>query len=152
MASHYAGSEREVRALSAFINLMRAADTVASHAHRRLARRRLTTSQFGVLEALLHRGPLHQGDLAGKLLRSGGSVTAVVAGLERRGLVRRERAAEDGRFVRVALTPEGRRLIAGIFPAHAREVAERFAALTTAEQEELRRLCRKLGTAVAAAG
>jgi hypothetical protein len=31
-------------------------------------------------------------------------------------------------------------------PAHARAVADLFGALSAAEQEELRRLCRKLGT------
>src|SRR5207237_953484 len=110
---------------------------------------RLTPSQFGVLEALLHLGSLCQGELAQKLLRCCGSVTAVVEGLERRGLVERKREARDKRFVRVALTSKGRRRIGGILPAHARTVAEQFGALTDREQEELRRLCRKLGKSVA---
>ena len=149
MASHYQGSKSEVRALSAFINLMRASDAFSSLLHRRLAGRRLTVSQFGVLEALLHRGEMFQGDLAVKLLRSCGSITAVVAGLEKRRLVKRERAKEDSRFVRVNLTGAGRTLIEKIFPSHAKELARQIAkGLTAAEQDELRRLCRKLGTAV----
>ncbi|MBI5201762.1 MAG: MarR family transcriptional regulator [Elusimicrobia bacterium] len=152
MPSHYDGSPSEVRALSAFIALMRSADALSSHVHRRLAGRGLTPSQFGVLEALLHRGELCQGELAAKLLRACGSITAVVGGLEKRGLVSRVRGKEDGRFVRVALTPAGRRLIAELFPAHARELTERLGALSAAEQDELRRLCRKLGLAVAREG
>ena len=149
MPSHYKGSKQEVRALSAFINLTRASDAMVGHLHRQMKRNRLTISQFGALEVLLHRGPLFQGDLAGKLLRSCGSITAVVAGLEKRGLVKRERLEEDSRYVRVALTKEGRKLISGIFPEHALEVTKLLQSLTAVEQEDLRRLCRKLGTSVA---
>ena len=145
MPTRYRGDEREVRALNAFITLLRAAEAVSASVNERLAARRLTSSQFGVLEALLHLGPLCQGDLAGKLLRSGASVTSVVEGLEKRGLVIRQRTEEDKRFVRVALTGKGRRLIEEIFPGHAKAVAGRFAVLPAGEQEELRRLCRKLG-------
>lgn len=149
MPSRYQGTAEEVRALSALINLMRAADAFSGALSRELASKRLSGSQFGVLEALLHRGPLFQGDLAGKLLRSCGSITSVVEGLEKRGLVERRRDATDKRFVQVSLTGKGRTLVSGLFPAHARAVAAQFSALTPAEVDQLRALCRKLGTAVA---
>lgn len=149
MATHFKGADAEVRALSALINLMRAADAFSASLTRELAGTGLTGSQFGVLEALLHRGPLYQGDLAGKLLRSCGSITAVVAGLERRGLVERRRDGADKRFVSVSLTGKGRSLIARLFPAHARTVACQFAALRAGEQERLRELCRRLGKSAA---
>ena len=138
-----------MKALNAFITLVRAAEAVTVALHRNLAVKRLTSSQFGVLEALFHLGPLCQGELAGKLLRSGASVTSVVEGLEKRGLVVRQRTEEDKRFVRVALTGKGRKLIEEIFPGHARTAARLFAALTADEQDELRRLCRTLGMAAA---
>jgi MarR family 2-MHQ and catechol resistance regulon transcriptional repressor len=75
---------------------------------------------------------------------SGGNITTVVDNLERRRLVRRERG-DDRRNVTVHLTPEGRRLISKVFPAHAAAIAEAFSALTGPEQEELARLTRKLG-------
>ena len=140
-----------MRALNAFITLARASEAVAARLHRDLAGKRLTTSQFGVIEALLHLGPLCQGELAGKLLRSGASMTSVVEGLEKRGLVVRQRTEEDKRFVRVALTGKGRRLIQEIFPAHAETVTRLFSVLTEEEQEQLRRLCRKLGIGVGTA-
>ena len=145
MGTRYKGSLEEMRALSAFINLMRAADSVAARSHKHLSGKDLTLSQFGVLEALLHCGPMTQGELAGKLLRSCGSVTSVVDILERRGLVDRERSEEDRRLVRAKLTAEGYRLIKGIFPEHVRTVLRQFKVLTAAEQEALRRLCRKVG-------
>jgi MarR family 2-MHQ and catechol resistance regulon transcriptional repressor len=124
---------------------MRASDAFAIYLQSDLGNR-LTLSQFGVLEALLHRGPLYQGDLASKLLRSCGSITAVVAGLEKHGLVERQRMEEDRRFVRVSLTENGRKLISKIFPEHVKIITQQFRVLTVEEQEELRRLCRKLGT------
>ena len=145
MPTRYHGDEREVRALNAFITLLRASEAVSSSVNEDLSARRLTASQFGVLEALLHLGSLCQGELAGKLLRSGASVTSVVEGLERRGLLVRQRTLEDKRFVRVALTGKGRKLIEQLFPGHAKAIARRFAVLRPAEQDELRRLCRKLG-------
>lgn len=137
-----------MRALNAFITLVRASEAMSNALHRRLADKRLTSSQFGALEALFHLGPLCQGDLACKLLRSGASTTSVVEGLEKRGLVVRQRTEEDKRFVRVALTGKGRRLIREIFPEHAATVARLLAVLEAEEQEELRRLCRKLGRGV----
>jgi MarR family 2-MHQ and catechol resistance regulon transcriptional repressor len=107
----------------------------------------LTPSQFGALESLHHLGPMSQKELGRKLLKSSGNITMVVDNLEKRHLVRRERCREDRRVVTVSLTEEGRRLIAGILPGHVQEIARRMAALSPAELEELRRLCRVLGRA-----
>jgi MarR family 2-MHQ and catechol resistance regulon transcriptional repressor len=148
MPTRYDGTEDEKRALNAVITLLRASDAFIAALQRDLGDHGLTTSQFGILEALLHVGALCQGELATKLLRSGGSITSVVAGLEHRQLVVRQRTAEDKRFVRVALTARGRRLIEELFPEHARNVTRRLRVLSDREQEELRRLCRKLGTAI----
>ena len=149
MPSKYQGSPNEVEALSAFINLMRASDSVASSLQRDIDENELTTSQFGILEALLHLGPLFQGELSKKLLRCTGSITSVVAGLERKGLVERRRESHDKRFVRVSLTPRGKKAIEHVFPKHVRSVVKTFASLTLEEQRELRRLCAKLGKAAA---
>ncbi len=145
MGTRHQGNRGEIRALDAFIKLLRAAGSVSGRVHRHLSEDGLTESQFGVLEALHHLGPLCQGDLSHKLLKSGANLTTVVDNLERRGLVRRERGAEDRRYVTVHLSPEGRRLIARVFPRHVRRVVEEFAVLEPAEQERLAALCRALG-------
>jgi MarR family transcriptional regulator, 2-MHQ and catechol-resistance regulon repressor len=145
VGTHYRGRPAEVRALDAYIKLTRATSSVASRLAPGLARAGLTPTQLGVLEALLHLGPLGQRTLGAKLLMSGGNITAVVDNLERRGLVHRERSSDDRRNVTVHLTPEGRRLIAGVFPAHVRDIVAAFSALSAAEQEALGRLAKKLG-------
>lgn len=147
MPTHHKGPKPEIRALNAYIALARCAETLNARLSAVPKSRGLSISQFGALEALHHLGPLCQTDLGKKLLKSGGNITLVVDNLEKRGLARRERQGDDRRFILVSLTDKGRKLIAEIFPAHAREIAAELAPLSPAEQEELRRLCKKLGTA-----
>ncbi len=149
MPTHFVGSAREVRALNAFVALARAAESVAQRLDRALRRRNFSQTQLGVLEALLHLGPMHQRELARKMLRSPANMTAAIDRLERRGLVRRVACQEDRRRTTIELTARGRRAIGAVFPRHVGEIVRAFAALSAAEQEELRRLCRKLGRAAA---
>ena len=146
MPSRHKGSAREQRALAAFINLMRASNTVQSLSMRHLEQHGLTPSQFAVLEALYHIGPLCLSDLARKILRTSGNLTMVVDNLEKSGLVRRVQSSEDRRFISVEITDRGRKLIGSVFPEHAREIAEIMNRLSADEQKTLRELCRKLGT------
>jgi MarR family 2-MHQ and catechol resistance regulon transcriptional repressor len=145
MPTHYPGTAQEQMALDTYIKLMRAADSVTARLDPLMRAAELTFGQFGTLEALLHLGPLCQRDLGRKLLRTGGNTTVVVGNLARRGLVRRTRRADDRRFITVALTDKGRRLIDGIFPRHVRHIEREMGALSAAEQAELGRLCRQLG-------
>ena len=146
MPSHYQGPEPLRQALDLFIKLERAHNAVLSVAQEQIRAAGLTVSQFGVLEALYHLGPLCQRALADKILKTGGNMTTVIDNLERNGLVRRERSAEDRRFITVHLTDDGRALVAQIFPAHAEDISRAFAALDDAEQRTLADLLKKLGT------
>ena len=145
MPTHFKGCKEAERALSAYINLIRASDSIASKASAQLEESGLTVGQFAVLEALHHLGPMCQHTLAKKLLRSGGNVTLVVDNLEKRGWVRRERQKDDRRMVQIHMTPKGARLIAKVFPEHAAAITKIMSELTENEQEELRRIAGKLG-------
>lgn len=145
MGTAYKGSQAEVCALDTYIKLMRAADSLSNALTPTMKEVGLTPSQFGVLEALMHLGPMCQREIGRKLLTSGGNVTMVVDNLEKRTLVRRERGEQDRRYITVHLTPEGRRLIEETFPRHVACMVRRMQVLTLDEQGELGRLCRKLG-------
>ena len=145
MGTRYLGTQEQVLALDTFIKLVRATDSVSNRIHRHLAETDLTVSQFGVLEALFHLGPLNQRDLAEKLLKSGGNMTLVIDNLEKRELVKREREVDDRRCIKVCLTQKGHQLISRIFPSHVAAVVNEIGILTPDEQKELGRLCRKLG-------
>src|ERR1043165_7458492 len=145
MTRRTALNSSEERALDAYVKLMRASESLVARLSPQMQAAGLTWSQFGVLEALLHLGPLCQKELGEKLLKSSGNITMVVDNLEKRCLVKRVRSVEDRRYVSVHLTEEGERLIRGLFPTHAAAIAAEMSALTDREQEELGRLCRKLG-------
>jgi MarR family 2-MHQ and catechol resistance regulon transcriptional repressor len=116
MPTRYPGTVTETAALDTYIKLMRAVEAVTARVGGVMTGAGLTIGQFGVLEALLHHGPLCQRDLGQKLLRSDGNTAVVVANLVRRGLVAQARRLDDRRFVTVSLTGRGRRLIDAIFP------------------------------------
>jgi MarR family 2-MHQ and catechol resistance regulon transcriptional repressor len=142
----YKGSKDEARALNAYGKLMRASESMTVRIHRHLTDAGLTITQFGVMEALSSLGPLNQREIARKILKSSGNITLVIDNLEERGLVRRERSREDRRSYAVDLTAAGRKMIGTIFPRHAAKVAEEMKALSRTEQEQLSRLCRKMGS------
>jgi len=149
MPSRYQGSKAEIEALNAYIKLMRAAESVTTRAHAVLPKD-ITISQFGVLEVLLHCGPLCQTELAGKLLKSGGNITLIVDNLEKAGHVVRERSQEDRRFVTVSLTASGRAFITALFPKIAASITRELSTLSSAEQFTLGWLCKKAGTGASA--
>jgi MarR family 2-MHQ and catechol resistance regulon transcriptional repressor len=137
------------RAVRAYVKLLRASRAIISRVEPRLADTCLTSTQLGVLEAVLHKGPMTQRDLGRRVLTSAGNMTDVIDKLEGRGLLRRVRSAEDRRSVRIELTTEGRALIEDLFPDHARDIAAAMGALSQAELDTLDGLLRKLGLAPA---
>lgn len=146
MPNRHRGTREEARALDAFVKLVRGTNAVLGVLLPPLQRDHgLTESQLGVLEALYHLGPLPQGQICQKILKSGSNVTTVVDNLERDGLVRRVRDAQDRRVQVVHLTEQGGEVIARAFPEHAVRVTALMNALTPEEQDTLGTLCRKLG-------
>jgi len=133
------------RVLNTYTKLMRAAESVTSRVHRVLSAPKLTISQFGVLEALFHKGPLCQRDIAAKILKSTGNITLVIDNLEKQGLVRRERDNEDRRYLTVHLTETGTNLITKVFADVEAAIAFEMVSLTEDEQDLLGSLCKKLG-------
>src|SRR5258707_9992898 len=142
MGTKFKGDPAEERALGAFVKLARAANTVLNYANFDLEAVGLSPSQFAVLEALYHVGPLNLGDLARRILKSSGNLTLVVDNLEKRGLVERRKQGNDKRFILATITPAGEKLMADIFPGHARRITQIMDRLNPAEQDQLGALCR----------
>ncbi|PIQ25353.1 MarR family transcriptional regulator [bacterium (Candidatus Blackallbacteria) CG17_big_fil_post_rev_8_21_14_2_50_48_46] len=145
MPTHFQGTPAQIQALNAYINLTRSCETLDAQLNLALAEEGLTVSQFGVLEALLHLGPLCQKSLASKLLKSSGNITLVIDNLEKQDLVKRKRDSKDRRFITISLTPKGEALIQEIFPQHVDRITAQMGRLDSEEQDTLRTLCRKLG-------
>ena len=145
MPTHYPGSSEQIQALNTYIRLTRAVEAISASLLSREKLEGLTTSQLGVLDALLYLGPMNQKDLAGKILKSTGNLSLVIDNLEKRGLVKRTRQNNDRRFGTISLTDTGRELIERIIPAHVAEITAILSALTPEEQQTLGDLCKKLG-------
>jgi MarR family 2-MHQ and catechol resistance regulon transcriptional repressor len=146
MPTHFAGSRAEMRTLDTFIKLTRCTNSLLARLAERNSIGDLTYSQFAVLEALYHLGPLTQGEVSQKVLKSGSNMTMVIDNLERDGLVRRERDVHDRRVIRVHLTEAGSRKLEAVLPGHVAALVEEFSVLSASEQETLGALCKKLGT------
>jgi MarR family 2-MHQ and catechol resistance regulon transcriptional repressor len=138
-------NETTYQALNTYTKLMRAAESVTNRVNRTITSVDLTVSQFGVLEALHHKGPLCQRDIAAKILKSTGNITLVIDNLEKRGLVRRERDNQDRRYLTVHLTESGTALIQDAFIQVETAIVSDLATLSANEQQTLGILCKKLG-------
>ena len=95
--SRYRQDRAERLALSTYLKLTRASDRLWDRLALGLQREGLTPSQFGVLEALFHLGPMCQRDLGERILRSSGNMTLVVGNLDAAGPGPAGTPAEDRR-------------------------------------------------------
>ena len=145
MPTRFPGTRVEKRTLDTFIKLTRCTNSVLTRLAERNSIGDLTYSQFAVLEALYHLGPMTQGEVSQKVLKSGSNMTTVIDNLERDGLVRRERDAKDRRVIHIHLTDSGKGKIEAVLPGHVAALVDEFGVLSAGEQEALGKLCKKLG-------
>src|SRR5437867_10689223 len=112
--------------VNVFLVLWKAASAVQSYAEESISELEMCGSDFAVLEALLHKGPLPVNEIGKKILLTSGSITVAVDRLENRGLVERRPHGTDRRARIVHLTKEGRRVITRAYAQHAADL-ERLA-------------------------
>jgi MarR family 2-MHQ and catechol resistance regulon transcriptional repressor len=105
----------------------------------------MVPTDFGVLEALLHKGPLTVKQIGEKVLLTSGSMTAAVDRLAARGLVVRTDDARDRRARIIELTPQGRELIERAFACHRDAMEEALKGFLEGERMILLPLLRELG-------
>jgi MarR family 2-MHQ and catechol resistance regulon transcriptional repressor len=138
------GEKKRRRALEAYAMLQRAASMASAQVEQAVHPFGLSASQFGVLETLQARGPVHQQELAEALGRSKAQMTAIIDALEARGWARRERHATDRRFISVYLTDAGRDVLVSTAPARSDAIVAIMAELSGEQRARLARLCRRL--------
>ena len=137
---------RTLESLAVYVKLLRATRSVVLRVERLVADHGLTLTQLGVLEGILHKGPLTHRELGRMVLTSAGNITDVIDKLESRELVLRVRDTVDRRIVRVELTAKGSELIEQLFPLHAADIAAALAGLSQADLRTLAAMLRRLGT------
>lgn len=130
--------------------LMKAHRAMARHAQASTRSQELGFSDFVILEALLHRGPMLVGELGRRVQLTSGSMTSAVDRLKARGLVERSPTAADRRARQITLSPAGRALISKMFSRHKANMDAAADGLTAAERATLIALLKKLGKAAEA--
>lgn len=125
--------------------LWKAYDTLRAHAECHIHSLGIGFSDFGVLEALLHKGPMPINTLGAKVRLTSGSITALVDRLAQKGLLERREDPADRRTRMVHLTPAGRKLISCAFADHEAAMDRATSGLTPAERAQAADLVRKLG-------
>lgn len=148
MPTHHKGTEEEKLALDLTIKLARASQALGNRLMCEVVSSGVSASQFGVLDALYHLGPLTLGNVAKKHLKSPNNITSVVDTMERSGLVVRRRCDKDRRVIYVDITDKGREIFASLWPGHVKRLVKAVAALSPKEQSQLAELCKKLGSSL----
>jgi MarR family 2-MHQ and catechol resistance regulon transcriptional repressor len=110
----------------------------------------LGLTDFGVLEALLHKGPLPVNTIGPIVDLTPGSISIAVDRLFAKGLVSRVESGEDRRVRIVALTPRGKDLIAPAFRKHAGQMRKVFSELSPEDLRSLEVALKKIGRRAAA--
>jgi MarR family 2-MHQ and catechol resistance regulon transcriptional repressor len=102
-------------------------------------------SDFGVLEILLHKGPLPVNTIGPIVDLTPGSISVAVDRLVAKGLVSRVESAEDRRVRIVALTRRGKHLIVSAFRKHSGQMKRVFSELSPQELRGLEVALKKVG-------
>jgi MarR family transcriptional regulator, 2-MHQ and catechol-resistance regulon repressor len=105
----------------------------------------ISDTDFRVLEALLHQGPLPVNIIGPKVHLTPGSISVAVDRLFEKGLVSRVENPDDRRVRIVALTKSGKDLIVPILRKHSAEIGRLFADANPKELRILENFLKKAG-------
>ena len=137
----------ETSSAALWVVLARAYRSMAAFVELSIAALDIGLSDFMILEALLHKGPLTMSELCDAALITNASMTAAIDRLEERAFVERIADKHDRRVRRVQLTPQGTALIKRIYVRHERDLEEVMSGIAPAERAELRRGLKAIGLA-----
>lgn len=90
--------------LKLYVVLSRASQALHAHTQSDIESHGLTQTEFAILEALYHKGPMLLGEVQKKILVSSGGITFLIDKLAQRGLVQRRLCESDRRARYAELT------------------------------------------------
>jgi MarR family transcriptional regulator, 2-MHQ and catechol-resistance regulon repressor len=132
-------------AVHAWLVMMKAMQAITRYALANFEETGLGLSDFAVLEALLHKGPLPVNVIGPKVNLTPGSISVAVDRLVAKGLVSRAESSQDRRVRVVALTPRGKSVIIPVFRAHAATMEKVFSGLSRDEMRQLEQQLKRIG-------
>ena len=144
MAKSFQGTDRT------WLVMMKAMRALTRYATAGIEETGLGLSDFGVLEVLLHGGPLPVNTIGPLVDLTPGSISIAVDRLVAKGLVSRVESVDDRRVRIVALTSRGKDLIASAFREHSAQMKKVFSELDAEELRDLEVALKKVGKRAAA--
>ena len=145
MLEYQCGFEMDTSGVHLWLIVWKTYLALREHAQRHIQSLELGLSDFGILESLLHKGPMPINTIGGLIQLTSGSITTAVDRLETKGLVERCDSPEDRRARVVHLTPAGRKLIECASTDHEAAMERATSGLTPSERAEAIDLLKKLG-------
>jgi len=132
-------------ALHAWLIMLKAWQSMSRYVFPTLVAGGLGESDFRVLEALLHKGPMPVNAIGPRVDLNPGSVSVAVDRLYKKGLVSRVESNRDRRVRTVALTEKGRRIFVPIFRRHTALIQRAFQDVSSEELQQLELILKKIG-------
>lgn len=126
--------------LALVIALSRVSQQINQSTRETITKEGITMGQFGVLEALYHKGDLTINEIINKVLSTSGNMTVVINNLEKSLLIEKTINVEDRRSAIIKITKEGKKLIEKIFPLHLKNIEKALRQYSKEEKKELLRL------------
>jgi AraC-like DNA-binding protein/DNA-binding MarR family transcriptional regulator len=125
--------------------LGRAYRSLAEFLEAGLAREGIQTTDFAILESLLHKGPLAIAAIEQKVRLATATLKTAVERLRRRGMVSPQRDGGTSHGDRWELTDDGRKTITRIYGRHLEDIETVVGVLTPGERQPLWQALRKIG-------
>ena len=138
-------TKRRSEALHCWLVWRKADEAARDYLYRGIEDMGISDTDFRVLEALLHKGPLPVNTIGPKVHLTPGSISVAVDRLLEKGLVTRAESPHDRRVRMVALTKTGKDLIVPIFRKHSAEIGKMFADANPKELQLLESVLKKVG-------
>jgi MarR family 2-MHQ and catechol resistance regulon transcriptional repressor len=131
--------------LKTIVSLFRATDAFSKAIQKDVKQYGLNVTEFGILEALYHKGRMNIKSLLEKVLITNSTMSYVIEQLIKKSLVMKEQSKKDRRSYELVLTKEGHLLMENAFVLHKKHMRDIIDVLTEEEEKNLREMLKKIG-------
>ena len=137
--------QHDIASLNLCFEILSLATAIDDDCAGRLSAHNLTEGRF-VLLFLLHSTPdaLSPHELASRAGVTRATITGLLDGLERDGLISRQAAPQDRRMLTIELTPKGGKIAGELFAEHTHWITTLFSELSDDERQTLSGLLRRI--------
>lgn len=143
--------DKPISAAKLWFVFARASASIGTYIERSFGKQGFCLTDFMILEALLHKGPLTISAIGEKVALASASMTSAIDRLEERRLVHRSLSAEDRRVRLVSLTCEGQKFISKLFEKHSSDLEAISTEFSQEERRVLYAAFKKIGFAAKSA-